>query len=123
MFGSKIPKSTLPHPTPKVKEVVFICAIFWKNYTTEASTRILNFTAIVRLISKSVQLKEINHEELMETLNESEKDRLEKYLIADNDLKEIESYNTFAYAFRLGALLMTEVFTGTRRADNDDNMF
>ncbi|MCL2851651.1 MAG: hypothetical protein FWE20_01265 [Defluviitaleaceae bacterium] len=58
---------------------------------------------------ESAQLKEINHEKLVAALNESEKERFEKYLVADRDLKEIEQYNTFTYAFKLGVLLMTEV--------------
>jgi len=65
---------------------------------------------------ESSQLKEINHEKLLKTLNEYEKDRFEKYLVADRDLKEIENYNTFVYAFRLGAMFMTEVF---KSADRD----
>ncbi|MCL2618723.1 MAG: hypothetical protein FWD98_06700 [Defluviitaleaceae bacterium] len=56
------------------------------------------------------EMKEINHEKLLATLNESERDHFEKFLEADGELKGIEHYNTFAYAFRLGALLMMEIF-------------
>jgi len=59
---------------------------------------------------ESTQLKEINYDKLMAVLNESEKERFEKYLEADGDLKGIEHYNTFTDAFKLGELLMVEVF-------------
>ena len=62
---------------------------------------------------EAAQLKEINYNELTDTLNESEKKRFEKFLDADGNLKEIEYYNTFTYAFKLGALLMVEIFAGS----------
>ena len=58
------------------------------------------------------QLKESNYEKLLDTLNEPEKEWFEKFLEADGELRGIEHYNTFTYAFRLGALLMIEIFAG-----------
>ena len=60
--------------------------------------------------AEASQLKEINYEKLLDMLNESEKERFEKFLDADGELKGIEHYNTFTYAFKFGALLMIEIF-------------
>ena len=62
--------------------------------------------------AEAVQLKKINYENLLTTLNESEKELLEKYLAADAELKELQHFSIFTYAFRFGSLLMTEIFTG-----------
>ncbi|MCL2851840.1 MAG: hypothetical protein FWE20_02220 [Defluviitaleaceae bacterium] len=65
---------------------------------------------------ENLQLKEVNYEKLLAMLNEEEKDRFEKFLIADKDLKEADDYNTFLYAFKLGALLVIEIFTDKHQA-------
>jgi len=56
------------------------------------------------------QMKEINYEKLLAMLDDSEKERFENYLCVDKELKGIEHYNTFTYAFKLDVLLMAEVF-------------
>ena len=56
------------------------------------------------------QLKESNYEILLDMLNDPEKERFEKFLEADGELKGIEHYSTFTYAFRFGTLLMIEIF-------------
>lgn len=52
----------------------------------------------------------INHEKLMETLNESQKERLEKYSDARDEMEAMERYSTFIQAVKFGALFMAEVF-------------
>jgi len=71
---------------------------------------------------EAVQLKDINYEKLMATLNGSEKEWFEKFLEADEDLKGIENYYTFTRAFKLGVLLMTEVFTNTGQATGENEI-
>ena len=71
--------------------------------------------------AEAARLKELNYEELLAALNESEKERFEKFLDADGDLRGIEQYNTFTCAFRLGVLLMIETFTGLSQVTMNDN--
>ncbi|MCL2853691.1 MAG: hypothetical protein FWE20_11815 [Defluviitaleaceae bacterium] len=65
---------------------------------------------------EAAQLKEINYEKLLAMLNEPEKEILEKYLDAYGEMNAIENYNTFTCAFKLGALLMVEIFMDKNQA-------
>ena len=58
------------------------------------------------------RLREKNREKLLESLNESEKEIFEKFTDAQAEIDSIVRYEKFTYGFRLGALLMADVFTG-----------
>ena len=62
--------------------------------------------------SRLAQLKRINYEKLVATLDESEKDLLEKYIEAEFEQNGIVCYDTFTYAIKLGIMLMAETFAG-----------
>ena len=44
------------------------------------------------------------------TLSDSEKELLEKYSEVQSEIENIVRYDTFAYALRLGVLLMVDIF-------------
>lgn len=58
------------------------------------------------------RLREKNRENLLEHLSEKEKETFEKFNAAQSEMDDIVRYQKFSYGFRLGVLLMTEVFTG-----------
>ena len=60
-------------------------------------------------------LRERNREKLLESLNESEKGIFEKFTDAQAEIDGIMRYEKFTYGFKLGVLLMTEVFTGAEQ--------
>lgn len=51
-------------------------------------------------------------DELMEKMDDDEKELLNKYCDAQADINEIVQYDTFTYALKFGVLLMTEIFMG-----------
>ena len=57
------------------------------------------------------RLREKNRENLLKALNESEKETFEKFTNAQAEIDDITRYQKFTYGFRLGVLLMVEVFT------------
>lgn len=61
---------------------------------------------------QAARLKKVNYDKLMETLNDSEKERFEKYCDAEADIEGIRHLDAFSYALKFGILLMVEVFTG-----------
>ena len=61
---------------------------------------------------EAARLKAKNLEKLMATLNDSEKELLEKYCDAQGEAESITRYDTFTYALKFGMLLMIEVFMG-----------
>lgn len=61
---------------------------------------------------QAVQLRKINLDKLMGTLNEQEKELFEKYCGAHDEIEDITRYDTFTYALKFGVLLMAEVFAG-----------
>ncbi|HMM05429.1 MAG TPA: hypothetical protein PKD52_02010 [Clostridiales bacterium] len=58
------------------------------------------------------RLREKNRENLLEHLNEKEKEIFEKFNDAQAEMDDMVRYQKFSYGFRLGVLLMTEAFTG-----------
>ncbi len=60
-----------------------------------------------------IYLREKNWEKLMESLNEQEKETLEKFNDAEAEIDAITRYQKFSYGFRLGVLLMAETFTNS----------
>ena len=52
------------------------------------------------------------YEKLSTTLNESQKELLEKLLEAEGEAEELLCCNKFTYGVKFGALFMTEIFTG-----------
>ena len=63
--------------------------------------------------AKAVRLRHSSYEKLVSSLNESEKELLEKYLDAAGETEGARLYDTFTYAFKFGALLMLEVLAGS----------
>ncbi len=67
--------------------------------------------------SKNSPLAELDHlceknkENLLKTLNESEKETFEKFTGLQDEMDGIAHYQKFTYGFRLGVLLMAEAFT------------
>lgn len=61
---------------------------------------------------QAAKLKGANLKKLQALLNEPEKDLFEKYLDAQADIDSITRYTDFTYGFKLGILLMVEVFMG-----------
>ena len=53
-----------------------------------------------------------HHDNLLSTLNEQQKELLEKFDDCDNELTDITEREIFSYAFKLGAKIMLEVLTG-----------
>lgn len=51
-------------------------------------------------------------DELMDKMNDDEKELLNKYCDAQADIDEMVQYDTFTYALKFGVLLMTEIFMG-----------
>ena len=60
--------------------------------------------------TEAARLEEANYAKLLDMLDEPKKEMLEKFLDAEGELKGKQHYNTFTYAFKLGAMLMIEVF-------------
>ena len=56
-------------------------------------------------------LMQRNMDNLLKTLNEEEKETLEKYCDARDDSERIGRYDLFMYTVRLCVMLMAEVFT------------
>ncbi len=52
------------------------------------------------------RLYEKNRENLLKTLNDSEKETFEKFTDTQSEMEDIVHYQKFAYGFRLGASLM-----------------
>ena len=61
------------------------------------------------------RLREKNREKLLESLNESEKEIFEKFNAAQAEIDGITHYEKFTYGFKLGTLLMAEIFTGAEK--------
>lgn len=59
-----------------------------------------------------LRLKEKNLDKLMAVLDPAEKELLDKYCGAQEDIESIIRYDLFTYALKFGVLLMTEVFMG-----------
>ena len=59
-----------------------------------------------------------NHSELYETLDEKQKEVLEKYVDASNELNCLSEKSVFVYAFRLGMRLAFEALSD----ENDDDL-
>ncbi len=59
-----------------------------------------------------IRLREINRENLLEHLNEQEKNTFDKFDAAQSEAGDIAQYQKFAHGFRLGMLLMAEACTG-----------
>lgn len=59
-----------------------------------------------------------NHSELYETLDEKQKEVLEKYVDATNELNCLSEKSIFVYAFRLGMRLAFEALSDK----NDDDL-
>jgi len=58
------------------------------------------------------RLREKNRENLLKSLNESEKETFEKFNDEQSEIDDITHYQKFTYGFRLGVLLMAETFIG-----------
>ena len=64
------------------------------------------------LFMESVRFRSANLEQLMASINDSEKELFEKYCDAQEDIEDITRYDTFTFALKFGILLMAEVFMG-----------
>lgn len=53
-----------------------------------------------------------HHDNLLSTLNDQQKEILEKFDDCYNELTDINEREIFSYAFKLGARIMLEVLTG-----------
>ena len=53
-----------------------------------------------------------HHDSLLSTLNEQQKELLEKFDDCYTELTDINEREIFSYAFKLGAKIMLEVLTG-----------
>ena len=53
-----------------------------------------------------------HHDNLLSTLNEQQKELLEKFDDCYTELTDINEREIFSYAFKLGAKIMLEVLTG-----------
>ena len=53
-----------------------------------------------------------HHDNLLSTLNDQQKEILEKFDDCYNELADINEREMFAYAFKLGARIMLEVLRG-----------
>ena len=54
-----------------------------------------------------------HHENLLSTLNDEQKELLEKFDDCYNELTDINDREIFSYAFKLGARMMLEVLSNT----------
>ena len=54
-----------------------------------------------------------HHDNLLATLNEQQKEILEKFDDCNNELTDINEREIFSYAFKLGARMMLEVLSNT----------
>ena len=72
--------------------------------------------------AKTAQLKKNNYEKLIAALSASEKDLLDKFMDASGEMEGLVRYDTFTYAFKLGALLMVETFMGAGQITGDDEV-
>ena len=54
-----------------------------------------------------------HHENLLSTLNDEQKELLEKFDDCYNELTDINEREIFSYAFKLGARMMLEVLSNT----------
>lgn len=61
---------------------------------------------------RTARIKSENLEMLMDSLDTSQKDWFEGYSQADGKIESIMHYNSFCYAFHLGAQLMAELIRG-----------
>lgn len=61
---------------------------------------------------QAARLRNESFEKLTALLNESEKELFEKYSDAQADIDSITCYSNFTYGFKLGSLLMIEIFMG-----------
>ena len=59
---------------------------------------------------ESAQLRQSNLDKLMEQLNDSEKEILEKYCDMQDELNYATHYDTFACGLKIGLLLMGEAY-------------
>ena len=64
--------------------------------------------------AEATQNKKANFDELMATLNDSQKETFEKYCDAHTEHEDITRFDLFTYALKFGILLMMEVFMGRR---------
>ena len=53
-----------------------------------------------------------HHDNLLSTLNDQQRELLEKFDDCYNELTDINEREIFSYAFKLGARIMLEVLTG-----------
>jgi len=68
---------------------------------------------------KADKLKQRNYEKLLAALGEPEKELLEKYMDAQEELENKVHYDTFTYAMKFGVLLMSEVFVGMSQVSKE----
>ena len=62
------------------------------------------------LFVKAARVKHNSMEKLTATLDDSEKELLEKYFVAQSEMEEIVKFDNFVYALKFGILLMIEIF-------------
>ena len=74
------------------------------------------------LYRQAVTLKSRNMEELEKTLNDSQKETLNKYLCAQGEMEGVIEQDTFNYALKLGVLLMAEVFINSGEVTGEDRV-
>jgi len=60
---------------------------------------------------KAAHIKRDCMEKLGTTLDDTEKELLEKYIEAQSEIESIVDYDIFSFALRFGILLMAEIFT------------
>jgi len=67
--------------------------------------------------AKCVELHQRNYEKLLAMLDTPEKEQLEKYIDAVDELEEMIRYSIFTSAIKFGALFMTEVISLPREVE------
>lgn len=73
------------------------------------------------LYVESSRCRTVNLDKLMELFNEREKELFEKYCTAQAEMDDIIQYTHFTYGFKLGVLLITEVFMDKNGVFGDDD--
>lgn len=61
---------------------------------------------------RAARIKKDNLERLMNSLDSSQKDWFDSYTQADGEIGSMMNYDSFCYAFHLGAQLMSELIRG-----------
>lgn len=88
--------------------------LFYGNIRADA-----RFYGKKETFTEAGRLCEKNKERLMAQLSENGKETFENYTCAQGELNDIMQYDKFAYGFKLGIMLMAEVFADANELVSD----